>query len=176
MKKVFESWNSLLDIQIKPLRSRAARTIFHIFMEFKYDISLTTLDIERKLREIDVNLDKKEINGWLGSLLRAGLISKEKVRGKPTTFQYYEKYTFDLWKITHTGINVAKGLTNFYNINSIPLEMKSLLNAIQGLNLNDVKKFLKQINELGIISQVMSLISKGSDPISTSIIANTLKI
>ena len=178
MNVMFESWNMLLDVRIRPLRSKNARAIFQIFLEMGHQIALTTLDIERKLRNASIFLDKKEINGWLGSLLKAGLISREKKRGKPTTFQYVGKYTFDLWKVTQIGINVAHGLTHFsrQNIFPVKLEPKFLFESVKNLNDDETKKIFRQINEVDILSQVFILMSKGTDYVSSSSLSEGLKL
>ena len=76
-------------------------------MERKY---LTTLDIQTHLDETGIDLSKKEINAWLRSLQDADLITKEPERGKPTTIAYDDKYTFDKWSLTETGLTVSEGL------------------------------------------------------------------
>jgi len=178
MNQEFESWNSLLDIRIRPLRSKNARTIFQLFLEMSHEKALTTLEIEKRLKETGINLDKKEINGWLSSLLEAGLISKEKNRGKPTTFQYDGKYTFDLWKITPVGINIAHGMTHFSKQDAtfMKLDSKSVLRSIQNMNIDEINKIFRQINELDIISQILTLMSKGPFQISSFGIAEGLRI
>jgi len=102
----------LFDTYLKPLRSRNARRIFKVLFEERKFESLTTLDIQTKLGVLGIRLSKKEINGWLRSLLDAGLVLKDAERGKPTTLEYDGKYTFDMWRITEIGVKIAKNLPN----------------------------------------------------------------
>lgn len=127
--------DTLFDIYLKPLRSKNARKIFKVLSEEKKVGSLTTLDIQTKLDDIGITLSKKEINGWLHSLLTAGLVSKEKERGKPTTIDYDDKYTFDLWKLTYLGTKIAEDL---------PYVLGTRPNLVEG----DVRKLLKELAEM----------------------------
>jgi hypothetical protein len=89
---------------LKPLHSRNARNIYKVFYQNKEYTHLTTHDIETQLKEEGLSINKKEINGWLVSLQEAGLISKMNERGKPIASDYENRYTFDLWKLTETGL------------------------------------------------------------------------
>lgn len=102
----------LFDIPLRPLKSKNARTIFKILVEELNSGYLTTLDLQTRLGKIGINLNKKEINGWLRSLQNSGLISKKDERGKPTTIEYDDKYTFDMWSLTFQGMHIAEGLNN----------------------------------------------------------------
>lgn len=105
--------DTIFEIYIRPLKSKNARNIFKILVE-QLDVEyLTTLDLQTKLLESEIDLSKKEINGWLCSLQDSGLISKGEHRGKPTTIEYEDKYTFDMWSPTSQGIKIAKSLDNF---------------------------------------------------------------
>ena len=103
-------FDRLFEKAYKPFRSRNARTLFNIFIVEKEREYLTTLDIQTHLDERGIDLSKKEINAWLRSLREAGLITKEQERGKPTTLAYDDKYTFDKWSLTETGLNVSEDL------------------------------------------------------------------
>ena len=103
-------FDRLFEKAYKPFRSRNARTLFNIFIVEKEKEYLTTLDIQTHLDETGIDLSKKEINAWLRSLREAGLITKEQERGKPTTLAYDDKYTFDKWSLTETGLNVSEDL------------------------------------------------------------------
>jgi len=103
-------FDRLFEKAYKPFRSRNARTLFNIFIVEKEKEYLTTLDIQTHLDGRGIGLSKKEINAWLRSLQEAGLITKEQERGKPTTLAYDDKYTFDKWSLTETGLNVSDDL------------------------------------------------------------------
>lgn len=102
--------DELFETKIRPLRSKNARTIFLIFVDAKSVDFLTTFDLQSKLEGIGIRITKKEINGWLHSLYKAGLITKEEERGKPTTLAYDDKYTFDMWRLTTVGEEIAEGI------------------------------------------------------------------
>ena len=103
-------FDRLFERAYKPFRSRNARTLFNIFIVEKEKEYLTTLDIQTHLDERGIDLSKKEINAWLRSLQEAGLITKEQERGKPTTLAYDDKYTFDKWSLTDTGLTASVNL------------------------------------------------------------------
>lgn len=103
-------FDRLFERAYKPFRSRNARTLFNIFIVEKEKEYLTTLDIQTNLNEMGIDLSKKEINAWLRSLQEADLITKGQNRGKPTTLAYDDKYTFDMWSLTETGVNVSEDL------------------------------------------------------------------
>jgi len=105
--------DQLFKVDFKPLKNTNARILYKIFLDSKTSKHLTTLDIQDKLKDTDLMLRKKEINAWLISLQSAGLITKENVRGKPTTIDYLGRYTYDLWGLTEKGREIAKKLTIF---------------------------------------------------------------
>lgn len=105
-----ELFDRLFERAYKPFRSRNARTLYNIFIVEKEAEYLTTLDIQTHLDGRGIDLSKKEINAWLRSLQEAGLITKELKRGKPTTITYDDKYTFDKWSLTTTGLKVSEDL------------------------------------------------------------------
>jgi len=105
-----ELLDRLFERAYKPFRSRNARTLYNIFIVEKEAEYLTTLDIQTHLDGRGIDLSKKEINAWLRSLQEAGLITKERERGKPTTLAYDDKYTFDKWSLTTSGLKVSEDL------------------------------------------------------------------
>jgi DNA-binding transcriptional ArsR family regulator len=103
-------FDALFDIYLRPLKSGNVRKIFKILVEGGAVGVLTTLDIQARLIERGLRLSKKEINGWLHSLNDAGLVEKGTERGKPTTIEYDDKYTFDLWRLTDLGEEISEGI------------------------------------------------------------------
>lgn len=99
--------DQLFEVDLKPLKNTNARLLYKIFLDSKSSKHLTTLDIQDKLKSTDLMLQKKEINAWLSSLQIAGLITKENMRGKPTTIDYHGRYTYDLWGLTEKGRDIA---------------------------------------------------------------------
>ena len=99
--------DQLFEVDLKPLKNTNARMLYKIFLDSKKSKHLTTLDIQDKLKSTDLMLQKKEINAWLSSLQSAGLITKESMRGKPTTIEYHGRYTYDLWRLTEKGQDIA---------------------------------------------------------------------
>lgn len=118
--------DQLFEVDLKPLKNTNARILYKIFLDSKLSKHLTTLDIQNKLKGTDLMLQKKEINAWLSSLQSAGLITKENVRGKPTTIDYLGRYTYDLWGLTDKGRDIAKKLVIF---SSVKTSLKGLDNA-----------------------------------------------
>jgi hypothetical protein len=105
-----DTLEDLFEGVLKPLHSRNARRIYEVFYQNKKYNYITTHDIETKLVKEGLSINKKEINGWLVSLQEAGLISKMNERGKPIASNYEDRYTFDLWKLTETGLIVGSRL------------------------------------------------------------------
>ena len=103
--------DQLFEVDLKPLKNANARILYKIFLDSKKARHLTTLDIQDKLKSTDLMLQKKEINAWLSSLQTAGLITKENMRGKPTTIDYHGRYTYDLWKLTEKGRDIANKIS-----------------------------------------------------------------
>jgi DNA-binding transcriptional ArsR family regulator len=104
--------DKLFDGILKPLHSRNARQIFETFYHNRAFEHLTTYDLEKELEDEGLPINKKEINSWLISLQDAGLILKMEERGKPVRYSYEDKYTYDLWRLTDTGLNVGERLPN----------------------------------------------------------------
>ncbi|HIH87918.1 TPA: hypothetical protein HA344_01765 [Candidatus Bathyarchaeota archaeon] len=103
----------LFEGPLKPLHSKNARRIFDIFYARRDFEHLTTHDIEKAFDEHGLSITKKEINAWLISLQEASLIIKLDERGKPVVFTYDDRYTFDLWRLSETGLNVGRKLPSF---------------------------------------------------------------
>lgn len=105
--------DDILEVHLKPLRNINTRKIFMLFHELRGEKGiLTTLDIQRRLKEQGLRLNKKEINLSLHYLARAGLIERLPQRGKPTTVEYNGRYSFDLWSIKGVGEKIYIGLVN----------------------------------------------------------------
>ena len=112
-KRKVEKLNELFDVQLRPLKSKNVRAIYQITVEMKNIPFLTTFDIQNELKKMNIDLSKKEINGWLKSLQEAGLIKKGVERGKPSTTEYDDKYTFDKWSITPKGEEISD-IVNYF--------------------------------------------------------------
>lgn len=164
--------DKIFDIYLRPLKNKNTRIIFTIFVE-ELDVGyLTTLDLQTRLSRININLSKKEINGWLRLLQESELISKGEIRGKPTTLDYYDKYTFDMWRLTSQGIQIAEGLNNLLRseieVTSFPLK-KWLGELI--LKDNETRQLmLKEFEETYIqILALKTLLKEGSPLTSTDL-------
>ena len=113
-KQLFhEILETLFDGTLKPLHSRNARKIFEVFYQFQRYNYITTYDLEIELKKEGLQINKKEINGWLISLQEAQLIIKLDERGKPVVSSYKDRYTFDLWRLSETGLIVGQRLPIF---------------------------------------------------------------
>ena len=119
--------DQLFEVDLKPLKNSNARILYKVFLNSEKSKHLTTLDIQGKLKSTDLMLRKKEINAWLSSLQSAGLITKESMRGKPTTIDYHGRYTYDLWGLTEKGRDMAKKLEI---ISSEKTSLKGLDNTV----------------------------------------------
>ncbi len=124
-KKSFDTLDLLFEGPLKPLHSKNARYIFKVFMDNKRYQHLTTHDIEKVLEERGLVINKKEINAWLVSLQNAKLIIKMNERGKPIVSRYEDRYTFDLWCLSETGLNVGQNLSIFID-NKLPKNIPKL--------------------------------------------------
>ena len=164
-----ESINYLFETSLKPLKSKYARAIFNIFVESKEIEYLTTLDIQKRLSTYEITLSKKEINAWLKSLNSSLLISKAAGRGKPTTIDYDDRYTYDKWSITPKGLLVSDGLCELKNtieqvqkesVKDLRLLIISIIQSSNNsLNLNDLKDILLEQQEFDAV--LHSLIDDG---------------
>jgi len=149
--------DALFEKYLKPLRSKNARTIFKILVKEKKVKSMTTLDIQTKLDEIGIIQSKKEINGWLHSLNVAELAIKDEERGKPTTIDYDDKYTFDHWRLTDFGIKIAENLPSVLGTMPTLVEedIETLLNELTKIEIDRRAKILKKLDELNMIVKLL---------------------
>jgi hypothetical protein len=138
-----EKLDKLFDETLNILRSRNARLIYKILYDQK-ELELTTLDMQKLLEEHNIKLSKKELHNWLKGLMDARLISKSDKRGKPTTLSYHKKYTFDLWRITKKGIQIAKKIMIFLESFPNQIEKKTIIYERipeqKNLTINDFEK------------------------------------
>lgn len=150
-------FDALFDIYLRPLRSENARRIFKVLVEENDARALTTLDIQSKLKERGIRLSKKEINGWLHSLTAAGLVEKGVERGKPTTLEYHDKYTFDLWRLTDLGAKIAKGLPRILGTRFPFLEgdAEHSLKEISRMDREGKKQTIQSINDLYLLTTIL---------------------
>ena len=159
-------FDTLFDIYLRPLKSRNTRTIFKVLVETREAGSLTTLDIQAKLEKYGIELSKKEINGWLRTLLAAGLVSKEAERGKPTTIEYDDKYTFGLWQLTDLGAKIAEGLPNLLKTKPF-LPEENAMNTLEGIAGAEAvirTRTLKRLDELStFVKTLLVLLESGGE-------------
>jgi len=167
-----QSTDQLFGIYLKPLRSKNARLIFLILLKLKDAGYLTTHDIQNKLKDIGYLMNKKEINGWLKSLLDSGLIVKEEERGKPSIIKYEDKYTFDEWKLSEIGINVG----NLINapLNSVGYEPLKGINYIKLEVLNEDS--LQTIEDLYILSKLLVTLKKEGEQMPFNTLRKKIQI
>jgi len=114
--------DELFDKVLRPLRSKNARKIFMIFLERRDALYLTTYDLQNRLHQDGVELTKVELNNWLKSLNDAEIITKGEERGKPTTIEYEDRYTYDMWSLTPQGFRIAADLNKLINGSSLHLD------------------------------------------------------
>lgn len=149
--------DGLFDKTLKPLHSKNTRIIYKIFYDKQKFDHLTTHDIETKLVEYGITLNKKEINGWLLSLQEAGLIAKLDERGKPVASSYDDRYTFDLWKLTETGLKVGRRIPNLMSV-----ETKSNLPHLKELT----PSIIHELEDLYITVKVLTILHEYGDSMS----------
>ena len=162
-----EEMDQIFDNTLRPLWSKSARTIFKVLLDSDKSY-MTTLDIQDKIKKFNLKLSKKEINNWLTSLQEANFVSKEENRGKPTTIEYNGRYTFDLWRTTKNGEEIAQKVAFFLDkypyTNGIENSSKSGLSTFLDLKYSDIEKIKKYY----IISEVISHLSKASKKYANS--------
>ena len=151
-----QSTDQLFGSYLKPLRSKNARLIFLILLKLKDAGYLTTHDLQNKLKDIGYVMNKKEINGWLKSLLDSELIVKEEERGKPSIIKYEDKYTFDEWKLSEIGINIGS-LINA-SLNLVEYEPIKDIGNIKLEALNEDS--LETIEDLYVLSKLLVTLKK----------------
>lgn len=159
-------FDTLFDIYLRPLKSKNTRTIFKVLVKNREAGSLTTFDIQARLEKDGIELSKKEINGWLRSLQAAGLVSKEAERGKPTTIEYDDKYTFGLWRLTDLGAKIAEGLPNLLKTKSF-LHEENAMNTLEELATAEATirtRTLKRLDELStLVKTLVELLESGGE-------------
>jgi DNA-binding transcriptional ArsR family regulator len=163
-----EGFDELFDIYLRPLRSRNARTIYRIFLDEREKGELTTLDLQTRLDQHEISLSKKEINAWLRSLQEAHLISKGEERGKPTTMEYRGRYTFDLWRVTPKGLEMADAIKSIL-VNGerrAPHELDVLAAIIDEADVVQSRKILYGIEESYILLFLIKTLSKAGHPLN----------
>ncbi len=107
MKSNMELLDRLFETHLRPLRSRMARAIYKVFLENRRYPYLTTLEIQEELARRGIERDKREINAWLKSLLRAGLIERGE-RRRPVRSGYRGRYTYLTWRLTPLGERIGE--------------------------------------------------------------------
>lgn len=163
-----ERLNELFDVQLRPLRSKNARTIYQIIVDMKNIPFLTTLDLQNKLKQMNIVLSKKEINGWLKTLQEAGLITKEAERGKPSTTIYDDKYTFDKWFITPKGEEISNVVNSLIagKIESIISPSIETIEEIAGENKITKKQRRDNIEQIYLYLTTLKGLHRTDSPIS----------
>jgi hypothetical protein len=165
-----DKFEELFEKNLRPLKSKNARIIYKIFVEKKGVNFLTTLDLQIKLEELGIRLSKKEINGWLCSLHDAGLITKEENRGKPTTLDYDDKYTFDMWRLTPEGDEIAVGIdhlvkrrntSNMFLSENVIDEIASLDQDIRQQNFSKTREIDIKLRFLKILGETRKALTLG---------------
>lgn len=166
-KMARDNLDVLFEGLLKPLHSRNARRIFNVFYDNRDFEHLTTYDLERILKEKGLSISKKEINAWLVSLQDASLIIKMGNRGKPVVSEYEDRYTFDLWRLSETGLNVGQKL---------PILMaKEELRAIPQLTELTPKK-IHEIEDLYLTSKILLILHDHNGVLSYSELRKQLAI
>ncbi len=152
-----EEFDVLFDTYLRPLKSWNARRIFQVLAEEEATGVLTTLDIQARLDEKVINLSKKEINGWLHSLNDSGLAEKGEKRGKPTTIEYDDKYTFDLWRLTDLGEKISRGIPRILRDRPSLLEQNTekYLETISKMDGEKRTQTLQRLEELNMLARIL---------------------
>lgn len=158
--------DQLFNLYLRPLKNFNARRIYEILYE-KTDSMMTTLDIQRELNRNGISLDKKEINTRLKNLQKACLIYRHEIRGKPTTFNYRGKYSYDLWEITQKGNQIGKGLESLIKGRKSDI-MEYLENSFwdYGFSGDDYKNNLIKTLEYAYVKLVLlKLLDEATEPL-----------
>jgi len=168
--------DDLFELYLKPLRSRNARLIFLILFKLKDAGYLTTHDIQTKLKDIGHVLNKKEINGWLKSLWGSKLVIKDDERGKPSIIEYNDKYTFDQWKLSNTGINIGRAIPNLVAASLNLIEPK-LTKDISSIKLETLtEESLENIEDLYILSKLLVTLKKEGDQMQFNALRKKIQV
>ncbi len=166
-------FDTLFDIYLRPLKSKNARKIFKVLGSEESVESLTTLDIQTKLHEIGIILSKKEINGWLHSLSAAGLALKDESRGKPTTINYDDKYTFDHWRLNELGVIITENLPHLLRTKPVLAynDTKKILRELSEMELERRARILRNLDELNMVLKMLRyLLEKGCESNESNLI------
>jgi DNA-binding transcriptional ArsR family regulator len=164
LETLFEGW-------LKPLHSKNARTLYRIMYTYRKTGYITTHDIETKLLENGDKMNKKEINGWLSSLLEADLVTKDNIRGKPTINLYEGKYTYDRWILTQVGINLGTALPNLMTAEGA-LPIKSIIPSLLDLN----EETLEDIEDLFYTAKLLVTLHKSGGKMTYATLRKTLNV
>lgn len=162
----------ILEVYLKPLRNLNTRKIFILFNEMsRGERVLTTLDIQRKLKEHGIRLNKKEINLSLHYLARAGLIERLPQRGKPTTMEYDGRYSFDLWRIRELGERIYIGLVNMAQgriPEELDLDEERLFKEFDMMPPERVRRILERLFRLSRLTTLLySILKTGEEEVSS---------
>ena len=141
MKSNMELLDKLFEIHLRPLRSPMARAIYKVFLENRRYPYLTTLEIQEELARRGIERDKREINAWLKSLLKAGLIERGE-RRRPVRSDYRGRYTYLTWRLTPLGERIGE------RINLLIEEPKQTITQLDGAE-------AQRILELSLILRIL---------------------
>ena len=159
--------DALFEGILKPMHSKNARRVFNVFYNKKQFEHLTTHDLEILLEHEGLSISKKEINAWLVSLQDAGLIMKMDERGKPVVSAYEDKDTFDLWRLSETGLNVGHRLPIL-----MAKEEKSDLPRLAELS----PKKIHELEDLYYTSKILLLLHDHDGSLSYSVLRRQLAL
>jgi hypothetical protein len=163
-----QNLDELFDGPLKPMNSGNARLVYKMFFDAK-DKGLTTPDLQHLLQDHQRKYSKKDLHNWLNDLMDAGLITKERQRGKPTIIEYNGRYTYDVWRLTPQGYRIGRRIENFLgkypNLNERKTIEKPQIPVLQELKSRDLEK----IEALYINSTVLSTLQRlgGSTELKT---------
>ena len=172
------NFDALFNIYLRPLRSKNARRIFEVLFEEKEVGALTTLDIQAKLEKRGIELSKKEINGWLHSLNAAGLAVKGEDRGKPTTLEYDDKYTFDLWRPTDLGVKIARRLPSILGtkLSFLEADAKKSLEGISKMERKMKTRVLRHLDEFYMLARILQKLLEAGGELNTATLRKRVRL
>lgn len=167
--------NEVFDVTLRSLRSKNARLVFKILYDQR-ELELTTLDMQNFLKEYNVKLTKKDLHNWLINLMYSGLIIKSKKRGKPTTIPYQDRYSFDLWKITEKGEEIAQKMKIFLeeypNLIEEKIIIKKIIPSLGDITLGD----FEMLSNIFYTTKILMGLYKSSERIDSEVLSNLTKI
>ena len=152
--------NDLFESYLKPFHSKNARIIFSILCDNYENSSITTYDIEKKIMDYNLILNKKEINGWLKTLKESKLIEKKEERGKPAINDYKGRYIFDLYYPTDVGLKIKQRLPMliFDDVDHQRSRSKICLPKLRDISL----EFMEQLENLYFNTKILvTLLNSG---------------